>query len=160
MNMASLSNKVFVVHGHAEDMKQAAARTLTTLGLDAVILHERPNQGRTIIEKFEDSSDVGFAVVLLSPDDMAYPASVEHKKATPRPRARQNVVMELGFFLAKLGRDCVFTLYKQADDFELPSDIQGVLYTSYDTGGSWRFSLAQELKAANYDVDANKLLKA
>jgi predicted nucleotide-binding protein len=158
-NMAPSTNKVFVVHGHAADMKEAVARTLTTLGLDPIILHEQPSQGRTIIEKFEDYSDVGFAVVLLSPDDMAYPAGVEHKKAKPRPRARQNVVMELGFFSAKLGRNHVFTLYKTADEFELPSDFQGIVYTPYDSGQSWRLSLTQELKAAKYDVDANKLLK-
>ena len=158
VNMAS-SNKVFVVHGHDEEMKQAAARTLTTLGLDPVILHEQPNQGRTIIEKFEDSSDVGFAVVLLSPDDMAYSAGVEYKKAKPRPRARQNVVAEMFYFMGKLGRHRIFALCKQAEGFELPSDYQGVVYTPYDAAGKWRFDLAQELKAAKYDVDANKLLR-
>lgn len=109
--MAQASNKVFVVHGHAEDMKQAAARILSTLGLDPIILHEQANQGKTIIEKFEAHAEVGFAVVLLSGDDMAYPASVERKKAKPRPRARQNVILELGYFLGKLGRNKVFILY-------------------------------------------------
>jgi predicted nucleotide-binding protein len=145
--MAKPSNKVFVVHGHAEDMKQAAARILTKLGLDPIILHEQPNQGRTIIEKFENYAEVGFAVVLLSGDDMAYPADVAHSQAKPRPRARQNVVLELGFFLGKLGRGRVCPLYKKADDFELPSDIQGVLYMPYDAAGSWCFSLVQELSA-------------
>jgi predicted nucleotide-binding protein len=154
------TNKVFIVHGHAEDMKQAAARVLLTLGLDPIILHEQPNEGRTIIEKFETHADVGFAVVLLSGDDMAYPATVERKKAKPRPRARQNVVLELGYFLGKLGRHKVFPLYKGDDGFELPSDIQGVIYTEYDSAESWRFKLAQELKAAGYDADANKLIRA
>jgi predicted nucleotide-binding protein len=160
VSMTPASNKVFVVHGHAEDMKQAMARALVTLGLDPIILHEKPNQGRTIIEKFEDYADVGFAVVLLSGDDMAYPSGVEHKIAKPRPRARQNVVMELGFFLAKLGRAKVFALYKQAADFELPSDYQGILYTAYDAAGHWMLTLVRELKAAQYDVDANKLIRS
>jgi predicted nucleotide-binding protein len=158
--VAQASNKVFVVHGHAEDMKQGMARVLTDLGLDPVILHEQPNQGRTIIEKFENFADVGFAVVLLSGDDMAYPAGVEHKKAKPRPRARQNVVGEMFFFLGKLGRDCIFPLYKEVENFELPSDYQGVLYTPYNATGQWRFQLVQELKAAGYDVDANKLIRS
>jgi predicted nucleotide-binding protein len=159
-NMAQASNRVFIVHGHAEDMKQAAARVLTTLGLDPIILHEQPNEGRTIIEKFETHAEAGFAVVLLSGDDMAYPASIEHKKAKPRPRARQNVILELGYFLGKLGRNKIFALYNQVDNFELPSDIQGVIYTPYDAAGSWRFTLAQELKAVGYNVDANKLLRS
>ena len=53
-------------------MKLAVARTLEKLGLDAIILHEQPNLGKTIIEKFSDHADVSFAVVLLSPDDMGY----------------------------------------------------------------------------------------
>ena len=73
------SNRVFLVHGHDEAMKQEVARILSDLGLDPIILHERPNQGRTIIEKFEKNADVGFAVVLLCGDDMAYPAGTEHR---------------------------------------------------------------------------------
>lgn len=153
------SKRVFIVHGHDEAMKQEVARVLLTLELDPIILHELPNEGRTIIEKFEKNADVGFAVVLLSGDDMAYPSGTEHKKAKPRPRARQNVVMELGYFVAKLGRDRVLPLYKEVQNFELPSDFQGVVYTPYDPAGGWRGKLVQELQAAKYDVDANKLFK-
>jgi hypothetical protein len=98
----AVSKTIFIVHGHADDMKEASARALTTLGLEAIILHEQPDQGRTIIEKFEKHADVGFAVVLLSGDDMAYPAGKSPTDA--RPRARQNVIMELGYFYGKLGR--------------------------------------------------------
>jgi predicted nucleotide-binding protein len=151
-----LSNDVFIVHGHDNEMKQYVARVLTQLGLVPNILHEKPNQGRTIIEKLEaNTSDVGFAVVLLSPDDMAYIRSQTPEQA--RPRARQNVVLELGYFIAKLGREKVMPLYKGAEAFELPSDIAGVVYTPFDDAGHWRYALADELKAAGYTIDKNKL---
>ena len=152
------NNKVFIVHGHDEAMKHEVARVVTQLGLEPIILHEQPNQGRTIIEKFEKNADAGFAVVLLSGDDMGYPANTDPKKTEPRPRARQNVVLELGYFVAKLGRHRVFPLYKRAEDFELPSDYHGVAYEDYNAGG-WHLKLVQELRAANYDVDANNLIK-
>jgi predicted nucleotide-binding protein len=152
----TFSNRVFVVHGHDEETKQATARTLETLGLKPIILHEQANEGRTIIEKFEKYSDVGFAVVLLTPDDLAYPATSTPDQA--KYRARQNVILELGYFMGKLDRGRVTVLYRKHADFEMPSDYSGVLYTSYDgPNGSWRFELAKELKAAGYDVDLNKL---
>jgi hypothetical protein len=101
-NPNPLTNKVFVVHGHDQEMKQSVARILERLGLTPIILHEQPNQARTIIEKFVDYSDVSFAVVLFSPDDMGYQREQAPDQA--KPRARQNVVFELGFFIGKLGR--------------------------------------------------------
>jgi predicted nucleotide-binding protein len=149
-----LTTKVFVVHGHDDEMKQHVARTLSTLGLHPIILHEQPNGGRTIIEKFEVNADVSFAVVLLSPDDMAFPAASNAKQA--KPRARQNVVLELGYFVGRLGRNRVIALKR--GDLELPSDFSGVVYTPYDAAGHWRFELVRELKAVGYKVDANSLL--
>lgn len=122
------SNRVFVVHGHDNEMKQAVARTVERLGLEAVILHERPNRGQTIIEKIECYADVGFAVVLLSPDDIGYSNTAGPDAAIPR--ARQNVILELGYFAGKLGRERVVALHR--GDMELPSDYDGVLYTRYD----------------------------
>jgi hypothetical protein len=147
-------NDIFVVHGHDNEMKQHVARTLTSLGLNPIILHERPSSGKTIIEKIEHNSDVPFAVVLLSCDDLAYPVGGDAK--SPKPRPRQNVISELGYFIGKLGRDRVFTL-KRGDNLELPSDFMGVVYTPYDEHGSWRLELVKELKAAGFTVDANKL---
>ncbi len=149
------STSVFVVHGHDDEMKQHVARTLSKVGLNPIILHEQPNSGRTIIEKFEINADVSFAVVLLSPDDMAFPVGGDAKRA--KPRARQNVVLELGYFVGKLGRNRVFSL-KRSEDLEIPSDFSGVIYTAYDAAGQWKFELARELKAAGYAVDANSLL--
>ena len=151
-----LSNKIFIVHGHDEEIKQAVARTVEKISLVPIILHERPNKGRTIIEKFEDYTDVNFAIVLLSPDDIAYPKnkSSEDKKF----RARQNVIFELGFFVGKLGREHVFILYREGHNFEFPSDYSGICYTPYDSKGQWRFDLVGELNSCGYNVDANKLI--
>jgi predicted nucleotide-binding protein len=116
-----------------------------------VILHERPDKGRTIIEKFEDYSDVQFAAVLLTPDDMGKARDDDNLK----PRARQNVIFELGFFIGKLGRENVCALHK--GDVEILSDYQGVVWKSME-GDGWRFELAKELRAAGFDIDANRLL--
>ena len=147
-----VSRRVFVVHGHDEEAKQSAARCLEKLELEAIILHEQPSRGRTIIEKFEDYADVGFAVVLLTPDDNgAEKGEIDNL----RPRARQNVVFELGFFVGKLGRQRVCALHR--GDVEIPSDFAGVLWVPMDPGGAWRFTLGGEIKAAGLDVDLNKL---
>jgi predicted nucleotide-binding protein len=146
-----VSNRVFVVHGHDEEAKQSVARCIEKLDLKAIILHEQPNQGRTIIEKFEDHSDVGFAVVLLTPDDVG-----AKKGEEPQPRARQNVILELGFFIGRLGRQRVCALHK--GDVEIPSDITGILWTPMDSAGSWHLALAREMKAAGLEVDLNRLV--
>ncbi len=143
---------VFVVHGHDEAAKQSVARFIETLGLDAIILHEQPNEGRTIIEKFEDYSSVGYTVVLLTPDDVGALAS---EPEAMRPRARQNVIFELGFFVGKLGRKNVCVLYKPG--VERPSDYQGVVFEPLDDGEGWKLKLYKEMKAAGLDVDASKL---
>jgi predicted nucleotide-binding protein len=148
--------RIFVVHGRDDEMKQSVARTLEKVGLTAVILHEQPNQGRTIIEKFAEYASAAFAVVLLSGDDSAHERN--ETRATARPRPRQNVVFELGYFLGKLGRDRVFALYREVANFEMPSDYSGVVFTPYDAGGRWQLDLIKELKAAGYEVDANRIL--
>jgi predicted nucleotide-binding protein len=143
--------RVFIVHGHDDGMKETVARYIAKLGLDPVILHEQANQGKTIIEKFEQHAMVDFAVVLFSPDD------VGHEKAKPadqKARARQNVVLELGFFMGALKRHKVCAIVQ--DGIEKPSDYDGVLYIPFDAGGSWRFQLAKEIKASGIDVDMNR----
>lgn len=145
------SNKVFVVHGRDDGMKQTVARFVERLGLEAIILHEQPNGGATVIEKFERSSDVGFAVVLMSVDD--------HGGIVGGPvqgRARQNVILELGYFLGRLGRRCVMIL--RQGEVEVPSDFAGVVYQVFDEPGSWRVQLAKELQVAGYAIDWNKVM--
>ena len=144
------SRRVFIVHGHDDGLKETVARYLTKLQLNPVVLHEQPNQGKTIIEKFEHHADVDFAVVLFTPDDVGHPAD---RQDLSRSRARQNVVLELGFFMGALGRHRVCVLH--AGDIELPSDYSGVLYLPLDAGGAWRFLLAKEMKASGMQVDLN-----
>lgn len=144
------TRRVFVVHGHDEQAKLATARFLENLRLEAIVLSEKPNEGRTIIEKFEHHADVSYAIVLLTPDDVGAP---EAEPATTRPRARQNVILELGYFIGRLGRARVCALYK--DGVELPSDLHGVLYVQMDAGDGWILKLAKEMKATGLDVDLN-----
>lgn len=144
---------IFIVHGHDEDAKQTVARFIDKLDLNPIILHEQPNAGRTVIEKFEDYSSVGFAVVLMTPDDVG--GSV-NERDNLRLRSRQNVVFELGFFLGKLGRKRVCALYKEG--VEIPSDYQGVLFVPMDKDGGWKLLLAREIKAAGISIDLNKVI--
>ena len=146
------SNKVFIVHGHNNEIKEEVARLMAALGLQPIILHEQPNKGRTLIEKFTDYADVGFAIILLTNDDLG---AAKEEKDNMRPRARQNVVMELGYFLGKLGRDRVCPLYESKVD--LPSDYVGIVYIPLDSSGKWKLDLVKELKAAGFSVDVNKI---
>lgn len=148
---AVLSSQVFIIHGQNNAARLEAARFLEQLGLEPVILHERPNQGRTIIEKFEEHSRVGFAVALLTGDDRGGPRSSKTQQA----RARQNVIFELGYFLGKLGRRRVAALYE--DGVEIPSDYAGVVYIPFDPAGGWRVILARELRDAGFTIDLNKV---
>jgi predicted nucleotide-binding protein len=159
-NVKPNGNKVFIVHGHNDAMKETLARFLEKLDLEVVILHEKPDKGKTIIEKLEANSsqvDIGYAVVLLTPDDLGGPN--EHGigfMPELQNRARQNVVFELGYFIAKLGRERVYALF--VDGVELPSDYQGVLYTKIDASNSWMLKLAGEIKASGINLDLNKIL--
>lgn len=150
--MQTQSRDIFLIHGHDEGTKETVARLLGKLGLNPIILHEQPNKGRTVIEKFEAHSDVGFAVALLTPDDLGGPKSSPDKLNS---RARQNVILEMGYFIGKLGRARVCALY--IEGVEIPSDIHGVLYVPLDSTGAWRWKLANEIKAAGIDVDMNKV---
>jgi predicted nucleotide-binding protein len=133
---------VFVVHGRNHSVRDEVADLLRTRGFTPRILENEPNMGRTVIEKFEGSSQVEFVVVVMTPDDIG---GVEGGDLYPR--ARQNVILELGFFIGKLGRMKVAALH--VEGVELPSDVQGVLYTRYDgSDGAWRQKLLNEITAA------------
>lgn len=148
----AISNRVFVVHGHDDAAKEGLARFLEKIGLEAIILDEQPNQGRTIIEKFETyAGEVGFAVILMTPDDLGGAKAA----SAPNARMRQNVLFELGYFSARLGRGKVCLL--RSGDVEIPSDLYGVVYIELDTGDSWKLKLVRELKAAGLACDANRI---
>lgn len=149
------SDKVFIVHGRDNAARDAVARLMDQLDINSVILSEQPSEGRTIIEKFEAEADVGFAIVLLTPDDEG---GLQDSDGDPRPRARQNVVFEMGFFVGKLGRKRVCALKAEDVDLEIPSDYAGVVYVPFGEGRDWRLRLATELLSAGFDVDLNKLV--
>jgi Predicted nucleotide-binding protein containing TIR-like domain len=143
---------VFIVHGHDTAVRAEVARTIQRLTRrEPVILHEQADGGRTIIEKFEEHAvTAGFAVVLLTADDVGRPNG-----GNEQPRARQNVVFEAGYFTALLGRARVMLL--KDDEVEEPSDLNGVIYTPLDKAGAWKTRLGQELRAANIEADLNNL---
>ncbi|MGR9438413.1 TIR domain-containing protein (plasmid) [Rhizobium leguminosarum] len=144
------SNKVFIVHGHDDGALDKLARFLERLKLEVIILKEQPNQGRTIIEKYEGcAEEVGFAVVLLTPDDVGSSVAVPGQAQ----RARQNVIFELGYFSGKLGRGKVCLLRK--GNVEIPSDLFGVVYTDMDSADGWKMALVKELRAAKLEFDTN-----
>ena len=150
------TKKVFIVHGHDHGTRDAVARFLQVIELEPIILQEQPNQGLTIIEKFEKYAQVGFAVVLFTPDDIG---SAKDSADAPRHRARQNVIFELGYLIRHLGRDRVAVLYKGNEgDIEIPSDYAGVIYTQMDSSDGWKFELIREMKGAGLDIDANKAM--
>lgn len=149
-----MTKKVFIVHGHDDEMKLNVARLLEQFKLEPIILSEQPDKGRTIIEKFEEESNVGFAVVLMSDkDDMgAAVGSSDYK-----PRARQNVILELGYFIGRLGRQNHVCVLKKGN-VEVPSDILGIVYKAYNGDDEgWKLALAKELKAAGYQIDFNQI---
>jgi Predicted nucleotide-binding protein containing TIR-like domain len=148
-----LSKKVFIVHGHDGEARETVARFLANIHLEPIILHEQANLGRTVIEKVEANSDVGFAVVLLTPDDLGRAKN----EAELEPRARQNVLLELGYFIAKLGRENVCALKR--GEVLIPSDFAGVVWTEMDPAGAWKTSLGRELQAAGHQINWNKVMK-
>lgn len=150
---AAISDNVFIIHGHDDGLKETVARFVSKLGLNPVILHEQPDQGRTIIEKVERHAEVAYAIALLSPDDLCTTCK---DTGSLKPRPRQNVLFEFGFFIGRLGRERVSAITK--GDLEMPSDYIGVLYIPYDDSGAWRMQLVRELKAAGLNVDANLAL--
>lgn len=146
------ARKIFIVHGHDDGAREAVARYVEKLGFEPIILHEQANQGRTIIEKIEAHSDVGFAVVLLTPDDFG-----ARQGEAPKDRARQNVILELGYFVGRLGRSRVCALKR--GEREVPSDFGGVVYEAYDEAGGWKATLGRELEAAGFKIDWNVIMR-
>ncbi len=151
--IAPKSNNVFIVHGHDGEARESVARFLGNIGLNPIILHEQANRGRTVIEKVEAHSEVGFAVVLLTPDDEGRVKGTNELE----PRARQNVLLELGYFIGRLGRENVCALKRGT--LEIPSDFAGVVWETMDTGVGWKQALGRELSAAGYEIDWNKVMR-
>ena len=145
-------SKVFIVHGHDDAAKEAVARFVERIGFEAIILHEQASSGKTIIEKIEANSNVGFAIVIYTPCDLG---ASQKQKDQLKPRPRQNVVFEHGYLIGKIGRENVCALVK--GDIEKPTDISGVVYTPMDEAGGWKLAVANEMKESGYEVDLNKM---
>lgn len=144
------NNKVFIVHGHDGELKEKVARRLEQQGIEAIILSEQVNRGRTIIEKLEAYSDVNVAIVLFTQDDLGV---AKEEKGNEKYRARQNVVFEAGYFMGYLGRENIIMIADE--NVEIPGDLSGMVYTTKD---NWEFEMLKELNAAGMKVDMNKLL--
>ena len=149
----SENRRIFIVHGRHNELKISVARFLEKLNLEPIILHEQADRGRTIIDKFVQSSDVGFAVVLLTADDLGGLATAPPEKY--RPRARQNVILELGYFMGKLRPDQIVAIYQ--DGVDIPSDYTGKLFVPFDDEGAWKFHLAREIRASGITIDMNRI---
>ena len=143
------NNKVFIVHGH-DSLKAEVELFLTKLGLEPIILHKQANMGKTIIEKIEKNTDVGFGIVLYTPDDEGRVKGNSELSS----RARQNVVFEHGYLIGKLGRDRVCALV--VDNVEKPGDIDGIVYVNVDDNGYWKVAVAKDMKAVGFNIDLNK----
>lgn len=141
-------HRVFIVHGHDDAKKHELARFLLAVtGEEPVILHEQPNRGRVLIEKFEQSAaSTGYAVVLLTGDYLGRAKA----DTDDQPRGRQNVAFEMGFFFGAFGRDRVAVLFEEG--VEVVGDVAGLVYIPIDAAGGWKTALASELEAAGIPV--------
>jgi predicted nucleotide-binding protein len=143
-------NTVFIIHGHDGYLKTQVQLLLQRAGVNSIVLHEQPDMGRNIIEKLiEETDKANYAIALLSPDEELKDGS---------KRARQNVILEIGYFLGKLDKSRVKLVKK--GDTEIPSDLSGILYENYDEAGSWKIKLCKDLQAAGIFVDLEAVIKS
>ncbi|GAA0426114.1 hypothetical protein GCM10009133_38350 [Cocleimonas flava] len=150
----ALSNKVFIVHGHDSQLKADVERFIHEIGLEPVVLHRQADNGNTVIEKFEENSDVGFAFILLTPDEISMTTDqidVDEDSRITEYRARPNVIFEFGYFIGKLGRSRVCCLHK--GEVSIPSDLAGLVYKKVDDSiDAQGYAIIKELKSAGYDI--------
>jgi predicted nucleotide-binding protein len=139
-----VNNKTaFIVHGHDNELKTELQLLLNRAGVNSIVLHEQADKGRTIIDKLiGETETAGYAIALLTPDDLTKDGN---------NRARQNVILEIGFFLGKLGKERIRMVVK--GDVEIPSDLHGILYEKHDPNGAWKIKLLKELQAVGIYVD-------
>jgi predicted nucleotide-binding protein len=155
---STAGSKVFVVYGHDDNARTQLEAMLLRWGYEPLILDQLPSEGQTVIEKLEKYTNdnlIGFGVVLATPDDVGYASGKEDEKLS---RARQNVVLELGMLLSKLGRSRVAILLKDQADMERPSDIQGLIYIPFtDSVEETKVMLAKEMGNQGLSIDVSKL---
>ncbi|ALW86673.1 hypothetical protein AUC43_17250 [Hymenobacter sedentarius] len=142
---------IFIVHGRDHDTRNEVQRVLHSLSIPTIVLEKEGDAGQTVIQKFErEAARCEYAIILCSPDDEGRLRTKGRKTAaaadSPRPRARQNVVLELGYFLGRLGRDKVFMLH--TGNIEQPSDLAGIIYQPGNI--NWQQKLVRELRDAGF----------
>lgn len=143
------SKLTFIIHGHDDDFKREVQLLLSRAGVNNIVLHEQPDKGRSIIDKLiEESKPAIYAIALLSEDDTL---------DSGEKRARQNVIMEIGYFIGKIGKSRIRIILK-GDNIEIPSDLQGILYERYDKQGSWKIKLLKEMLAVGIYVDLQSVI--
>jgi len=141
------NRRVFVVYGHDGTSRTQLEAMLRRWGLEPLILDQLPTEGQTVIEKLESAlSQASFGVVLATPDDEGHRADHPDERAL---RARQNVVLELGMLLTKLGRPNVAILLKTQENMERPSDIQGLIYIPFKDDIEKEAGLSLAIMSAN-----------
>ena len=152
----NFTNKVFVVYGHDRAARHELEAILRKWKLEPLIIDQLESDGNTIIEKLEKYiSEANFGIVLATPDDIGYPQGKEEEK---RYRVRQNVVLEMGMLLAKLGRSKVAILLKDTENMEKPSDIHGLIYISFMKEiKECKVELCKEMKKNGYDIKIEDL---
>ncbi|MCT7621936.1 nucleotide-binding protein [Aliarcobacter butzleri] len=149
-NITPITKKVFIVHGRDEVSKTNLEILLTEMGLEPIVLHRQADEGQTVIEKFEKyGSDVAYAFILLTPDEIAYLSNEDllpDNERKKEKRARPNVIFEFGYFVGKLTRNRVCCLY--TGDVEIPSDLKGLVYKRYNNSvEEVAYSIQKDLKA-------------
>ena len=140
--------KIFIIHGHDTKLKQEVQLLLSRVGLEGVVLHEQPDKGRNVIDKLiEESAGIEYAIAIMTPDDVMEGGIV---------RSRQNVILEVGYFMGKYGKNRLRLL--RAGDVEIPSDLHGVLYQDVDESGAWKVKLLKEIKEVGLYIDLDEVL--
>lgn len=145
-----LLNKIFIIHGHDGDIKEAVVKLLEKQGIVPIILDDQDNLNQTIIEKYENNNDVSAAIVLFTNDDIGSVKGSDVKQ----PRARQNVVFEAGYLMGKIGNNRVVLIAEEGND--IPSDLQGIIYFNQKY---WEIEVCKELLAIGFEIDMNKLFR-
>ncbi|MEO0514967.1 MAG: nucleotide-binding protein [Planctomycetota bacterium] len=139
-------SQVFIVHGHDEHAKNDVKKYVESRGLEPVILHMQASGGMTIIEKIDHYSNVGFGIVLYTECDLG----AKRNSLNYEWRARQNVVFEHGYLIAKLSRSRVAALVKGS--VQTPNDISGIVYVDMDATSNWHNEMDKELQQAGYFI--------
>lgn len=149
-----LGNDILVVHSHDDEAKDMTLGFIDELGLNPIILRDTPDSGTELFDRFEDHKNIGFAIVVLNPDDIG---ETKIERCELRHRVNQSLIFELGFLVGKLGWNRVCALYEEGID--IPASNEGIIYVQMDKEGKWKKTIAREIKTAELEVEADKIIQ-